>query len=78
MKLGSGWKNVGGPVYEAPSGLRIHILGLCQLTNGELVNGMRWPESSRLNRYVLINGGNHKRGAMAWALSLVKESRDAE
>jgi len=73
MKLGSGWKHIGSSVYDHPTGLRVHVLGLCRLTNGSIMNGMEWPESGRLNRFVRINGSNRKRGAMAWALSITTE-----
>lgn len=76
MKLGSGWKHVGGAVYDHPTGLRVHVMGICRLASGDTVDGMRWPESDRLNRFARINGSNRKRGAMAWALSVARESNN--
>jgi hypothetical protein len=73
MKPGPGWKHAGGAVYDNAIGVRVHVMGLCRLPSGDLVNGMRWPESRNLNRFVRINGGNRKRGAMAWAADLTKE-----
>jgi hypothetical protein len=67
MKPGLGWKHVGGAVFDNSDGTRVHVMGLCRLPNGELVNGMLWPESRKLDQSVRINGGNRKRGAMAWA-----------
>jgi hypothetical protein len=69
MKL-PGWKHLNGSVYEHRDGTRVHLLGLCRLPNGESVVGSTWPESQRWDRFVRINGGNVRRGAMAWASSL--------
>jgi hypothetical protein len=67
MKPGPGWKHAGGAVYDNAIGVRVHVMGLCRLY------GMRWPERRNLDRFVRINGGNRKRGAMAWAADLTKE-----
>jgi hypothetical protein len=69
QKPGPGWKYVGSAVWDHKSGLRLHIMGLCRLPNGEEVNGFRWPESRELDRWIRIAGGNRRRGAMLWALS---------
>lgn len=64
---GSGWNPVGGAVYEHTSGLCCHTLGLCRLPSGKLVDGMVWPECRLVSWFIRVNGGNRKRGVMAWA-----------
>ena len=68
MKLGH-WKHQGAAVWDHTSGVRIHVQGLCRLPSGEYVNGMLWPESRDLRHWVCVNGGNQRRGVMAWALT---------
>jgi hypothetical protein len=70
MKL-PGWKHVGGVVYDHWNGTRVHAAGLVRLPNGEIVWGSQWPECQSLDRFVRINGGNTRRGAMAWAMDVV-------
>lgn len=70
MKL-PGWKHLNGSVYEHRDGTRVHLLGLCRLPNGTYVTNS-WPESQRWDRFVRINGGNVRRGAMAWARDVAK------
>ena len=65
---GNGWKHMGGAVYEN-NGLRIHICGLIRKSNGEFLNGNRHPEIADMNRFIIINGGNRRRGIMAWAMA---------
>lgn len=71
-KPGSGWVNIslGGPVWEHRSGVRIHVLGMAGFPGDPIINGRNWPRSQEVDRFVAINGGNRKRGVMAWALSL--------
>ena len=67
-KPGPGWTRPGvAPVWDHPSGIRAHLYGMYQV--GQVwVDGTEWPESLRLNWYIRVNGGNRKRGVMAWAL----------
>jgi hypothetical protein len=58
-------------VYDHVSGVRLHLLGLVRLPTGEQVSANEWPESSAVWRYEQLNGGNRKRGLMAWARSLL-------
>lgn len=67
MKL-RGWKQVGPSVWDHTSGVRIHAAGLVRMVSGQVVYGNKWPESRYLDRAIRINGGNRKRGVMAWAL----------
>jgi hypothetical protein len=69
MRPGKGWKHLGGAVYER-LGVRVHLQGLCKLPNGEFVHGNNWPEFKAMARMIKINGGNRKRGMMAWARNL--------
>lgn len=71
VKPGSGWKHLGGAVYEHSSGVRAHVLGVVRLPDGTHIHGDAWPEYSRLRRMIAINGGNRKRGVLAWARSFV-------
>ena len=68
-KPGPGWSYQGGAVWDHASGIRIHVYGLCRFADGRIVNGQWWPESRTLYRMIAINGGNRKRGVMAWALN---------
>jgi hypothetical protein len=79
MRPGPGWTNCGGPpsdphgpVWDHTSGIRLHVCGMVRLAGGLIVQGERWPESKELYRFIRINGGNRKRGAMAWALAVAK------
>jgi hypothetical protein len=72
---GPGWTRAGiAPVYDHVSGVRVHVTGLCRLASGEMIWGRRWPECQILDRMIRINGGNRKRGAMAWSLAKAQES----
>lgn len=75
---GPGWDDPHptAPVYEHVSGARVHVMGLLRLTDGTLISGMEWPESKVLWRYVEANGGNRKRGAMAWAAAKIRECNE--
>mgnify|MGYP000454021796 CR=1 FL=1 len=77
MNVGN-WTNLGGAVYEHPSGARIHTYGMLRMPDRSWVNGALWPESAILDRYVRIHGGNRRRGVMAWAMSklLQREARE--
>ena len=68
---GAGWKHLGGSVYEKDE-VRVHVSGeLCRLKNGVFVSGNHWPMSRNLDRAIRVNGGNKKRGTMAWANMLM-------
>lgn len=69
IRPGRGWSHVAGSVYEHTSGLRLHVGGLIRLPNGQCVSANEWPESRTVRWYVRANGGNRKRGLMAWARS---------
>ncbi len=77
-KPGPGWSPVGiAPVWDHDrSGLRVHASGICLLPDGCVIIGSVWPESQSLNWFVRINGGNRRRGAMAWAISKLPDASD--
>ena len=72
MRPGQGWRHVAGAVYERKDLVRIHLLGMCRLADNTWVSGSRWPESREMERAIRINGGNRKRGMMAWANRLAE------
>jgi len=72
LRPGVGWSHIGGPVYEHDSGVRIHVSGICSFGVPHFINGRAWPESMELDRFVAINGGNRRRGVMAWALEKLR------
>jgi hypothetical protein len=76
FRPGRGWKHVAGSVYDHASGVRLHLSGMVRLPNGDHVSANEWPESSSADHYVLLNGGNRKRGLMAWARAKVGETDD--
>ena len=67
VRPGRGWTHVAGSVYDHVSGVRLHLLGMVRLPNGDHVSANEWPESSSVWHFVRCNGGNRKRGLMAWA-----------
>lgn len=69
IRPGRGWSHVAGSVYDHANGLRLHLLGMLRLPSGEHVSANEWPESRSVGFYVRANGGNRKRGLMAWANS---------
>lgn len=66
LKPGPGWHHIAGAVYENRDGLRIHLLGLARLPDGRVLDA-NGSEFFRAERFIQINGGNRKRGLMAWA-----------
>lgn len=72
MRPGSGWNRLSGPVWEHISGARIHLLGTIKLPDGTYLYVNNWKEGVLGRLLIQINGGNKKRGLMAWAANLVK------
>lgn len=70
---GPGWKYLAGGVYEHVSGVRITLLGGLRLTapSYRYISANDWPEIAELARLIKINGGNRKRGLMAWARKFI-------
>ena len=75
IRPGHGWSHAGGAVYDHISGVRVHVFGLCRLPDGTEVRGTIWPEVHNLDRYIAMNGGNRKRGVMAWGLHKMNQTR---
>lgn len=72
IRPGRGWSHVAGSVWEhTDSALRLHVGGVIRLPDGQCVSANEWPESLTVRWYVRANGGNRKRGLMAWARSKV-------
>jgi len=63
IKPGRGWTHMKGAVWSHSSGIRIHVSGLLlRLPNGDISN----CQSPLLRKLIKINGGNEKRGLMAF------------
>lgn len=71
IRPGAGWRHLAGAVWEHKNGTRVHLLGLIRLPDMTWVSADKWPESKDAHRMIRINGGNRKRGLMAWAMNLV-------
>lgn len=72
-KPGPGWHQVAGPVYEyGQSGARLHMLGTLRLPNGDHISTSQHSEARRSWLLVAANGGNRKRGLMAWARDVLQ------
>ena len=69
MRPGGGWRHVAGPVWEHAGGARVHIAGLVKLQDGRYLHANKWPECRDAERLIRVNGGNRKRGLMAWAMA---------
>jgi len=74
-KPGKGWKALSPAVYELNGRARIHLLGMCRLSDGTWVKALVNIDGIKLHRLIKINGGNRKRGMMAWA-RLLEESNE--
>ena len=65
-KPGPGWKFLGCSVWQCGD-LRLSLLGGVLLPGGSWKWAWTWPESQRAEWFIRVNGGNRKRGLMAWA-----------
>jgi len=71
MRPGPGWKHLAGPVWEHTTGTRIHTMGLVRLPDKTHI-WINHFDAGKLGRWLVrANGGNRKRGLMAWAMNLV-------
>ena len=70
---GPGWKHLAGSVWEHSTGLRIHILGMARLPDGQSVP-WRFDDEYDAKRQ---QGYNTKRALMVWALSLLSPNDQA-
>jgi hypothetical protein len=67
MKLKYNWKPVGGHVYQALNGARIHVTGgLIRLPDGETFHAQRL----QFYKFMRMTGDNRKRSLMACVESL--------
>ena len=53
-------------VWDHSSGLRLHMMGMVQLTNGLIVWGHVWPESIAVQSCIDMVGGSRRRGLLLW------------
>jgi len=70
IRPGDGWKYLAGSVWEHTKGTRVHLMGLIRLPDMSFVSLDKYPECIEGHRLIKINGGNRKRGLMAWANTL--------
>ena len=64
---GRGWSQLNGHVWEHVSGVRVHISGrLVRDRQGDLVV-LSDEQDQLLDAYIYANGGNERRGIMAFA-----------
>ena len=71
VRPGPGWSHIAGVVWEHDNGTRIHLLGMARLPNGEWISSNKWPDSRDADFMIRANGGNRKRGLMAWANNII-------
>lgn len=71
---GAGWKHMAGSVWEHTTGLRIHLLGMARLPDGQSVP-WKWDDEYDAKRQ---QGYNTKRALMVWALSLLSPNDGTE
>lgn len=71
LKPGPGWKQLKGPVWEHEKGIRIHTSGLILRINGKSAPVDEFANMGMLYKLTKINGGNRKRGLMAFALNFI-------
>lgn len=67
---GPGWRHLAGPVWENANGARIHTIGMIRLPDKTYLSLNNLREGGMGRLLVRINGGNIKRGLMAWAVNL--------
>lgn len=71
---GPGWKHLAGSVWEHTTGLRVHMLGMARLPDGQVLP-WRWQDEYDAKRQ---QGYNTKRALMVWALSLLSPNVELE
>ena len=71
---GPGWRQNTNTkaVWDHDSGLRLHMLGMVRLPNGEIRQANQWPTSQLADGCIRVAGGNRKRGLMIWALVMLR------
>lgn len=66
---GAGWKHLAGAVWEHKNGIRIHTSGLILRDMDGKIHDRKRMQMDLLHQLIKINGGNRKRGLMAFALN---------
>lgn len=63
---GHGWRHLAGAVWERGN-TRVHMNGMVRMPTGNwLSEKALWPQYQQVAWLVRINGGNRKRGLLAW------------
>jgi len=71
LRPGPGWKHLKGPVWEYKNGIRIHTAGLVlRDQTGKTAPVDEFGHRRFLYHLIKVNGGNKKRGLMAFALNM--------
>lgn len=71
IKPGNGWRRIGAVVYEKrPGGIKLHMQGIVKLIDGSIIHDTSPPHYYIVAKLIKANGGNRKRGLMAWANTL--------
>lgn len=63
---GKSWIHLGGAVWGHMNGTRIHVSGMIRYPDGTIFSTCGYDRET--HRYIRINGGNRKRGLMAFAV----------
>ena len=71
---GPGWRQntITKSIWDHESGIRLHMLGMLRLPNGEIRQANQWPTSQLADGCIRVAGGNRKRGLMIWALVMLR------
>lgn len=77
---GRGWQQntVTKSIWDHESGMRVHMLGMLRLPNGEIRRANQWPAIQLADMCIRVAGGNRKRGLMIWALVMLKIDRNVK
>ena len=73
---GPGWKHLGASVWENTDKVRICVGGMVRLPDHTFFHINNGDNDGWY--YIKMNGGNRKRGLMAWANCLFRRHRDKE
>lgn len=73
IRPGPGWSELSSVVWEHIGGARIHLLGLVRMPDKSYRDANCMPQYFEASQFIKINGGNRKRGLMAWAMKLVSD-----
>lgn len=72
LRPGPGWRHIAGAVWEHQCGIRAHVRGCCGFPP-DIIWGCQYPDVVEMDRFIAANGGNRKRGVLAWSLKMFRE-----